>query len=110
MDAEGKTTTYTYGTNHLITATIDAASRLVISNLYDSLGHVTTQYTQGDTNKAWKIFWSGWQSMNKTRLAVSGYIRMTTNPASPVCGTLWQSIADILRRSKPCCNDHFTVE
>jgi RHS repeat-associated protein len=65
MDAEGKTTTYTYGTNHLITATIDAASRLVISNLYDSLGHVTTQYTQGDTNKAWKIFWSGWQSIEQ---------------------------------------------
>ena len=64
-DAEGKTTTYTYGTNHLITATIDAASRLVISNLYDALGHVTTQYTQGDTNKAWKIFWSGWQSIEQ---------------------------------------------
>ncbi|MGA2788630.1 MAG: hypothetical protein ABSF60_14000 [Verrucomicrobiota bacterium] len=65
MDAEGKTTTYTYGTNHLITATIDAASRLVVSNLYDALGHVTTQYTQGDTNKAWKIFWSGWQSIEQ---------------------------------------------
>ena len=64
-DAEGKITTYTYGTNHLITTTIDAASRLVISNLYDALGHVTTQYTQGDTNKAWKIFWSGWQSVEQ---------------------------------------------
>jgi RHS repeat-associated protein len=64
-DAEGKTTTYTYGTNHLITTTIDAATRLVISNLYDALGHVTTQYTQGDTNKTWKMFWSGWQSIEQ---------------------------------------------
>ena len=64
-DAEGKATTYSYDTNHQITATIDAQSRLVVSNLYDSQGHVTTQYTQGDTNKTWKIFWSGWQSIEQ---------------------------------------------
>ena len=62
-DAEGKTSTYTYDTNHQITATLDAQSRLVVSNLYDSQGHVTTQYTQGDTNKTWRIYWSGWQTM-----------------------------------------------
>ena len=61
-DAEGKTSTYHYDTNHQITATLDAQSRLVVSNLYDSQGHVTTQYTQGDTNKMWHIFWSGWQT------------------------------------------------
>jgi RHS repeat-associated protein len=64
-DAEGKTTTYIYDTNHQITATIDAASRLVVSNVYDSFGHVALQYTQGDTNKTWKIFWSGWQNIEQ---------------------------------------------
>jgi YD repeat-containing protein len=64
-DAEGKATTYVYDTNHQITATIDAASRLVVSNVYDSFGHVALQYTQGDTNKTWKIFWSGWQNIEQ---------------------------------------------
>ena len=61
-DPEGKISTYVYDTNHQITATLDAQSRLVVSNLYDSQGHVTTQYTQGDTNKTWRIYWSGWQT------------------------------------------------
>ena len=61
-DPEGKASSYDYDTNHQITATIDASSRLVVSNLYDSQGHVTTQYTQGNTNKAWLVFWSGWQT------------------------------------------------
>ena len=64
-DAEGKATTYAYDTNHEITATINALSQLVVSNLYDGFGHVATQYTQGDTNKTWKIFWSGWQSVEQ---------------------------------------------
>jgi RHS repeat-associated protein len=62
-DAEGKTSTYQYDTNHDITAAIDAQSRLVVSNNYDSLGHVTTQLTEGDTNQMWHIFWSGWQTV-----------------------------------------------
>ncbi len=61
-DPESKISTYTYDTNHQITATLDAQSRLVVSNLYDSQGHITTQYTQGDTNKTWRIYWSGWQT------------------------------------------------
>ena len=59
-DPENKTSTYVYDTNHQITATLDALSRLVVSNVYDTQGHVTTQYTQGDTNKTWRVFWSGW--------------------------------------------------
>ncbi|MGH7988880.1 MAG: DUF6531 domain-containing protein, partial [Limisphaerales bacterium] len=62
-DADGKTSTYQYDTNHDITATLDAQSRLVVSNNYDSLGHVTTQLTEGDTNQMWHIFWSGWQTI-----------------------------------------------
>jgi RHS repeat-associated protein len=61
-DPEGKTSTYQYNTNHQITATIDALDRLVVSNVYDSQGHITTQYTEGSTNQTWSIFWSGWQT------------------------------------------------
>lgn len=64
-DAEGKTNGYAYDTNHQITAASDAAGRLVVSNLYDGFGHVATQYTQGDPNKAWQIFWSGWQNVEQ---------------------------------------------
>ena len=62
-DAEGQPSYYTYDTNHDITATLDAQSRLVISNVYNSQGRLTTQYTQGDTNKTWRLFWSGWATV-----------------------------------------------
>ena len=62
-DPEGKTSTYGYDANHQITATSNALNQLVVSNLYDGFGHVTTQYTQGDTNKTWQIYWSGWQTV-----------------------------------------------
>ncbi|MEI6076402.1 MAG: RHS repeat-associated core domain-containing protein [Verrucomicrobiota bacterium] len=61
-DAEGKTTTYAYDTNHQITATIDAKSQVVVSNIYDGQGHIATQYTQGDTNKTWRVLWSDYQT------------------------------------------------
>jgi RHS repeat-associated protein len=64
-DPESKTSTYQYDTNHEITATLDALSRLVVSNVYDGDGHVAIQYTQGDTNKTWNIFWSGWQTISQ---------------------------------------------
>lgn len=64
-DLENKTNGYAYDTNHQITATYDGLGRLVVSNVYDGLGHVATQYTQGDTNKTWQIYWSGWQSVEK---------------------------------------------
>ena len=59
-DAEGKPTTYAYDGNHEITATVDALSQMVVSNVFDGQGHITTQYTQGVTNKTWRINWSGW--------------------------------------------------
>jgi RHS repeat-associated protein len=61
-DADGNTNTYVYDTNHQIIATLDALNRLVVTNVYDTQGHVTTQYIEGDTNKMWQIFWSGWQT------------------------------------------------
>jgi RHS repeat-associated protein len=62
-DPENKTSTYLYDTNHEITATFDALNQLVVSNVYDGLGHVSMQYTEGNTNKAWQIFWSGIQTI-----------------------------------------------
>ena len=64
-DPESKISTYLYDTNHQITATFDALSRLVVSNVYDGLGHLALQYTQGDTNKVWKMLWSGWQTIEQ---------------------------------------------
>jgi RHS repeat-associated protein len=61
-DAEGKPSTYIYDTNHQITATLDVQTRLVVSNVYNTQGRLTTQYTQGVTNKTWLIYWSGWQT------------------------------------------------
>ena len=46
-------------------ATLDALGQLVVSNVYDGFGHVMTQYTQGDTNKTWQIYWSGWQTVEQ---------------------------------------------
>ena len=58
-DPELKQYTYGYDTNHQIIATYDALGRLVVTNSYDGLGHITTQLTQGDTNKTWQVFASG---------------------------------------------------
>ena len=84
-DAEGKTNGYIYDTNHQAIATFDALGRLVVTNVYDGFGHVTTQLTQGDTNKTWQIYASGYYTVevdpaggqqvftydNKSRLIVS---------------------------------------
>ncbi len=64
-DPESKTNKFLYDTNHQITATFNALGQLVASNIFNGFGRVTTQYTQGDTNKTWKIFWSGWQTVSQ---------------------------------------------
>ena len=64
-DPEGKASTFTYDTNHQITATFNALNQIIASNIYNGFGRVTTQFTQGDTNKTWRIFWSGWQSVSQ---------------------------------------------
>ncbi len=64
-DPESKTSNYTYDTNHDVVATVDANSQLVVSNLYNSQGRITTQYTQGSAAKIWRIFWSGWQTVEQ---------------------------------------------
>src|SRR5208283_4097887 len=64
-DPESKTNQFVCDTNHQIIATINALGQLVVSNVYDAFGRVATQYTQGDTNKAWPIYWSGWQTVEQ---------------------------------------------
>jgi YD repeat-containing protein len=61
-DPEGKTSRYVYDTNHQVIATLDALNQLVVTNVYDSFGRVATQYTQGDINKMWQVFWSGFRT------------------------------------------------
>ncbi len=58
-DPETETSTLVYDTNHQIIATGDALSQTVVSNLYDGFGRVIEQYTQGDPNKTWRFYWSG---------------------------------------------------
>lgn len=64
-DPENKTSRFGYDANHQITAVSNALNQLVVTNVYDSMGHVTRQYTEGNTNKAWDIFWSGWETVVK---------------------------------------------
>jgi RHS repeat-associated protein len=64
-DPESKTNKFLYDTNHQITATFNANGQLVASNIFNGFGRVTTQLTQGDPNKTWKIFWSGWQTVSQ---------------------------------------------
>lgn len=59
IDAEGKTNSFQYDTNHQIIATKDALNRVVVSNLYDGFARVIEQYSQGDTNQTWKLYWAG---------------------------------------------------
>jgi RHS repeat-associated protein len=62
---ENQSYSFAYDTNHQITATFNALGQLVASNIYNGFGRVTTQYTQGDSNRMWKIFWSGWQTVSQ---------------------------------------------
>jgi RHS repeat-associated protein len=64
-DPELKTNTFLYDTNHQITATLDALSQTVVSNIYDGFGRVITQYTQGDVNKMWQLYWSGYVNVEQ---------------------------------------------
>jgi len=61
-DAEGKTCTFLYDTNHQILATKDALNRVVVSNAYDGFGRVIEQYSQGDPNQTWRLYWSGYRN------------------------------------------------
>jgi RHS repeat-associated protein len=62
QDADSNTSTFAYDTNHQVIATINPFSQMVTSNLFDAFGRVTTQYTDGDPNQMWQVFWSGFET------------------------------------------------
>jgi RHS repeat-associated protein len=64
-DPENKTSTFVYDSNHQIIATKDALNRVVVSNAYDGFGRVIEQYSHGDTNKTWRLYWSGFRNVEQ---------------------------------------------
>lgn len=82
-DAENKTSTFQYDTNHQMVAVKDALGHLVTTNIYDDFGRVVTQYTEGDTNKTWQLYWSGFENVeqdpagNKRRFYYDDKSRLT---------------------------------
>lgn len=64
-DAESKTNRFLYDTNHQIIATVNALGQTVTSNRYDNFGRVIEQYSQGDTNQTWRLYWSGWENVEE---------------------------------------------
>ena len=58
-DPESKIWTYQYDTNHEIIATKDPTKRVITTNIYDSFGVVTQQWSQGDSARAWNIYVAG---------------------------------------------------
>ena len=64
-DPESKTSTFLYDTNHQITATTNAVYQLVTTNFYDDTGKVTNQWTQGDPNKSWRLYFSPYYSVEQ---------------------------------------------
>ncbi len=61
-DPDGNTSYYTYDTNHQIITTKNANNQVVVSNVYDGYGRVLTQYTGGNTNQTWQVYWSPWEA------------------------------------------------
>ncbi len=64
-DPENKTSTFIYDTNHQIVATVNALNQIVTSNRYDNFGRVIEQYSQGDTNQTWRLYWGDSQTVEE---------------------------------------------
>jgi RHS repeat-associated protein len=64
-DFENKTNTFLYDSSSQIVGVKDALNQLVVSNIYDGFGRVVNQYTEGDTNKTWQIYCSGWETVEE---------------------------------------------
>jgi RHS repeat-associated protein len=63
IDPQANTTTYAYDTNNELIATFDGLGNLVESNYYDGSGHVTSQLTEGNTNKTWQVLAAGYYTI-----------------------------------------------
>jgi RHS repeat-associated protein len=60
-DVENKTWTHVYN-NHCLTESRDPSNRLIVTNVYDSLGRVKEQRTFGDNDKLYTFCYSGFRN------------------------------------------------
>ncbi|MCC6226728.1 MAG: hypothetical protein IT195_10025, partial [Microthrixaceae bacterium] len=61
-DPDGNAWGYTYDAEHRMTSLRDPASRLIITNFYDTEGRVIEQWGEGDPDKRWQLFYAGFAS------------------------------------------------
>ncbi len=61
-DVEGKTWSYLYDTEHQLTHTKDPSARVIVQNIYDSLGRVAEQFTFGQIDKKYTLCYSGYHN------------------------------------------------
>jgi RHS repeat-associated protein len=59
VEVEGKSWSYGY-TDHLLTQTKDPSNRIIAQNTYDSKGRVSEQFTFGDPDKKYSIYYAGY--------------------------------------------------
>jgi len=58
VDLDTNQFSYVYDSLHRILATRDAYGRTVTTNIFDGLGRVVEQYSHGDPNKRWRLFYT----------------------------------------------------
>lgn len=59
-DVEGKSWAYGYDLENRMTSTVDPSARIIIENEYDSLDRVSRQFTFGDTDKEYSLYYTGY--------------------------------------------------
>ena len=64
-DPEGQVYSYEYNADNRITHLRDPDNRVIVRNEYDSLGRVQYQYPQDDSNKQWKLYFSGYANIEQ---------------------------------------------
>lgn len=64
-DPEGKTNKYVYDSKHRILATLDALGQTITTNVFDSKNRVIDQWSEGNTNKHWTLYYSGYETVEK---------------------------------------------
>lgn len=58
-DPESKSWPYVYDANHQLLANFNSLDQLIVTNLYDEFARVIEQRTGGDTNKTWRLYYTG---------------------------------------------------
>ncbi|MCC6226729.1 MAG: hypothetical protein IT195_10030, partial [Microthrixaceae bacterium] len=61
-DPDGNAWGYSYDAERRMTSLRDPASRLIITNFYDTEGRVIEQWGEGDPDKRWQLFYAGYSS------------------------------------------------